>query len=160
MPPQSNVRRLAMQLLYQIDLTGDTDRQQLAGAMDEEFDTESTRSGALDLALAAWENHSQADQQIAQLTPDWPTHRQPPVDRAILRLAHYEMQSGRAPVKVVINEAVELAKLYCASDSPAFINGVLDKLVRPLLQAGSAPVPPAPKEVDADQWLDDAMHDQ
>ena len=65
-----------------------------------------------------------------QLAPDWPTHRQPPLDRAILRLAHYEMTSGHAPIKVAINEAVELAKNYCAERSPPFINGVLDKMAR------------------------------
>lgn len=156
MPLQRNVRRLAMQLLYQIDLTGDADRQQLVGSMDEEFDDAVTRSRALELALAAWAGHEQADQQIVRLTPEWPTHRQPPVDRAILRLAHHEMFSGQVPVKVAINEAVELAKAYCASDSPAFVNAVLDKLAR-RGDVPPAPVTPAAEPVDAEQWLDDAM---
>ena len=64
------------------------------------------------------------------LAPKWPTHRQPAVDRAILRLAYHEMKSGRTPIKVVINEAVELAKGYCSKESPPFINGVLDKMAR------------------------------
>ncbi len=101
------------------------------------------------------------------LTPDWPTHRQPPVDRAILRLAHHEMVSGHAPVKVAINEGVELAKRYADKESPAFINGVLDKLAKRLEQDGLLPdkpqeeqAPPPPAH-DGQQWLADALrHEQ
>ncbi len=64
-------------------------------------------------------------------------NRQPPVDRAILRLAYHELTSGHAPPKVVINEAVELAKKFGAEQSPAFINGVLDKLARQLSGAAA-----------------------
>ena len=99
-----------------------------------------------------------SDEKATALAPDWPTHRQPPVDRAILRLAYYEMTSGHAPVKVAINEAVELAKQFGSEQSPPFINGVLDKLARAI----NAPEPAEPTEPqpappgDADAWLDDA----
>ena len=52
------------------------------------------------------------------------------MDRAILRLAHYEMTSGRTNPKVVVNEAVELAKEFSTERSPAFVNGVLDKVLK------------------------------
>ena len=126
------IRRLAMQVLYQIDATGECDREALAETIDETHDPPDVCREGLALALSAWADREQADALVAELTPAWPTHRQPPVDRAILRLACHEMRCGRTPAKVAINEAVELAKRYADHASPAFINGVLDKLARRL----------------------------
>jgi N utilization substance protein B len=168
-PTRRDLRRLAMQVLYQLDVTSPKHNpghaptvlpsaEDLAEALDEEHDSLATRKKAAQLALVAWADHEQADEQVTQLSPDWPTHRQPPVDRAILRLAYYEMNSGHAPVKVAINEAVELAKQFGSEQSPPFINGVLDKLARAI----NAPEPAEPTEPqpappgDADAWLDDA----
>ena len=139
MPHRRDLRRLAMQVLYQLDLTAPRHKpghaptvlpspDDLAEALDEEHDTLAVRKKAAELALQAWADHDSADAKIIELAPDWPTHRQPPVDRAILRLAYYEMPSGHAPVKVAINEAVELAKQFGSEHSPPFINGVLDKI--------------------------------
>jgi Transcription termination factor len=52
------------------------------------------------------------------------------VDRALLRLAHYEMTSGRTPPRVVVNETVELAKHFSTEKAPAFINALLDKVMK------------------------------
>jgi len=159
-----DVRRLAMQLLYQIDVTGELDRQTILDNVDEEHDKdEAVRAEAVDLALRAWVTHGTADERVGELAPDWPTHRQPPVDRAILRLAHHEMASSRVPVKVAINEAVELAKQYCAEQSPMFINGVLDKLAKQVRATGEATPEAENAEQTAeggggnDDWLADAM---
>jgi N utilization substance protein B len=170
-PSRRDLRRLAMQVLYQLDITAPKHNpghaptvlpsaEELAEALDEEHDTLPTRKKAAELALLAWADHSQADERIAALSPDWPTHRQPPVDRAILRLAYYEMKSGHAPVKVAINEAVELAKQFGSEQSPPFINGVLDKLAKNLDAPPPAEEPIAPEAApptDADAWLDDAI---
>ena len=129
MKKRRDVRRLAMQVLYQIDVGAQSESTVLADSLDQEFDPPDVRAEALELALAAWQRRAVADQFLSELAQDWPTHRQPPVDRAILRLAYYEITSGHAPVKVAINEAVELAKQYSSEQSPAFINGVLDKIV-------------------------------
>ncbi len=69
---------------------------------------------------------------MAALAPEWPTYRQPVVDRNILRLAYFEIESGQTPPKVAINEAVELAREFSTQKSPAFVNGVLDKIMRNL----------------------------
>ena len=130
-----DIRRLAMQALYQIDmarLNGPRPRTEILDRLDADHDPLEVREAGTDLALQAWAGHAAADEAIASLATDWPTHRQPPVDRAILRLAWHEMTSGCVPVKVAINEAVELAKSYCSEQSPAFINGVLDKLAKAL----------------------------
>ena len=129
MPNREDIRRLAMQVLYQIDLRGQVDRQAIVA---DGPDRQKVCEAAFDLAEGAWANRLEADRAAGQLAPDWPTHRQPPLDRAILRLAHFEMTSGHAPVKVAINEAVNLAKQFCAAESPPFINGVLDKMARGL----------------------------
>lgn len=158
-----------MQVLYQLDLRGTENvptAQVLAESLDDEHDPEATRVLAAEVALAAWATHQDADEQVAKLAPDWPTHRQPPVDRAILRLAYYEITTGYAPAKVAINEAVELAKAFCAEQTPAFINGVLDKLAKqhaahadalPPAEPASAGGPPTPPP-NAEDWLDDAVN--
>jgi len=141
-----------MQVLYQIDLRGEADIPAIAAGLRDGPDKLVVQENALALATAAWADHPKADVLIVELAPAWPTHRQPPVDRAILRLAYHEMISGHAPVKVVINEAVELSKDYCSEHSPAFVNGVLDKMAKRL--AGQIP-PPQPYGGDA--WLQDAV---
>ena len=161
MDRRRQIRELAMQVLYQVDLTGACDRETLLQNLadcEEPAPEASVRESGVDLALAAWHRRGEADAHIAELAPDWPTHRQPPVDRAILRLACCEMVSGHAPVSVAINEAVELAKRFCGEASPAFINGVLDKLARRI----ELPDQPGPRgeASDPDAWLRDAKRDE
>jgi len=163
-----------MQVLYQLDVTAPRHKpgrpptvvpsiDELAEALDEDHDSLATRRFAATLALEAWATRPAADEKVAALAPDWPTHRQPPVDRAILRLAYYEMISGHAPVKVAINEAVELAKQFGSEQSPPFINGVLDKIAKTINApdqagvAGDAQRATEQKPSDEDAWLDDAI---
>lgn len=92
------------------------------------------RRGELDkadrLARGAYDNRADADAELDELSPDWPTHRRPAVDRAVLRLAHHELTEGAVPVGVAINEAVELARAFSTESSPAFINGLLGKIAQ------------------------------
>ena len=149
-----------MQLIYQIDMRGIDDAAAIRDALDVTERDAGMHDEAFELAQAAWAHHDQADQHVLTLAPDWPTYRQPPVDRAILRMAFHEMVSGRVPAKVAINEAIELAKQYGAEESPAFINGVLDKIYRELEAAGRIPAVAArPAAPDADDWLADATND-
>jgi N utilization substance protein B len=159
MPHRKHIRRLAMQLLYQFDLRAETDRDAIAQLSDDSYDSAEIVDAAFDLAVKAWDGREKVDALVTELAPDWPTYRQPPVDRAILRLAYYEMISGHAPVKVAINEAVQLAKHYAAEQSPAFVNGVLDKIAKQL------DAPPAEAAGESDEatkspdeaWLNDAV---
>lgn len=127
---QRQIRRLAMQLLYQIDLRGEEDFALILKGLEDEPDPKDVRSQATALTEAAWHHHALADESASQLAPHWPTHRQPPVDRAILRLAFYEITSNTCPTNVAINEAVELAKQFSSEQAPAFINGLLDKMAK------------------------------
>lgn len=79
------------------------------------------------LVNGAWEQREQLDRLIEQAAPHWPLYQMPPVDKAILRLAIWELRfhAQPAPPKAVINEAVELAKHFGGDQSGRFVNGVL-----------------------------------
>ena len=103
---------------------------------------------AVSMAIGAWENRSASDQWTLRLAPQWPTRRQPGVDRNILRLAVWEMTHADTPPKVVIDEAIEMAKRFSTEHSPAFVNGVLDAVLREIrtltAEPAAAAVPPPP----------------
>ncbi len=155
-----------MQLLYQVDLRGEADFPAMGESLalfDDGPDSPETRRDGLALAQRAWHDHLAADTLATELAPAWPTHRQPPVDRALLRLAYHELVSGYAPVKVAINEAIELAKEYGSQQSPAFVNGVLDKMAKTLASQGLIPTSASnPSSLatavnHGDPWLTDAL---
>lgn len=85
---------------------------------------------AMNAATGAWEQREIIDQRIERLAPNWPIRRQPAVDRSVLRLAVWEMTNTDTPPKVVIDEAIELAKEFSTEQSAAFVNGVLDAVHR------------------------------
>jgi len=139
------IRRLALQALYQLDArardTDEADRQVIRESLlDEQPGADPVAAAeradkALALAVGAWEARESADDLVRELAPTWPPERQPAIDRAIMRLAHYEMTSDAAPPKVAVNEAIELAKRYSTERSPAFLNGILDKALKRLAGA-------------------------
>lgn len=148
-----DIRRLAFQALFQIDAhlpagagagrPSDADLAAVRASLEEtEGLTAAEREAAFNLALAAFDHRAAADAAMTELAPAWPTHRQAAVDRAILRLAHYEMTTGRTPPKVAVNEAVELAKVFSTDRSPAFINALLDKVLKRLAAPGPAGAQP------------------
>ena len=134
-----NVRRCALQALYQFDAGSDSTPDIVRESLGESAGDEATHQAGFALATEAWEHRAEADAAVAALSPDWPTHRQPVVDRNILRLAFYEMTRGGTPPKVAINEAVELAKEFATDRSPMFINGVLDKIFKSMRDRESPP---------------------
>lgn len=115
-----------MQVLFLWDTNGERDAQlaqQLAN--DAPLADEERRAG-LQMADDAWSARETSDAWIARLAPQWPPRRQPGVDRSILRLAVWELTAAPTPPKVVLDEAIEMAKSFSTEQSPAFINGVLD----------------------------------
>lgn len=124
-------RRLAMQALF----TADTARESLERALDnlfaEENLLEETRAFARHLATAASSRLAEIDELIKEYSRDWPVARLGAVDRAILRLAIYELRFEKdTPPAVAINEAIELAKRYAGAESAKFINGILGAIVK------------------------------
>ena len=140
MPTPRDIRRLAFSALFQLDAQGEEALDAVRASLDESGDASDgplrpqDRDKAFEFAKAAFDQRMEADREVAALSPGWPPNRQPAADRAIIRLAHYEMTSGRTAPKVVVNEAVELAKEFSTERSPAFVNGVLDKILKRVLR--------------------------
>lgn len=136
------IRRLAFQGLYELDARAVESRGELEASLASTAEEASPElrapkvERAAELAWSAYEARRASDALVGELAPEWPVHRRPAVDRAILRLAVFEMTSGRVPVKVAVNEAVELAKRFSTDRSPAFVNGVLDRIMRSLRERG------------------------
>lgn len=84
-----------------------------------------TQPGLPELAREVMRNESVLDQEIEAAAPSWPIEKINKIDLAILRLAVYELKNADTPPKVIIDEAVELAKEYGSESSPSFVNGVL-----------------------------------
>lgn len=130
-----DMRRCAIQAMYQFDFGHTDSPDTVRASLDDSPGSNAARQAGFDLALRAWEHHADADTAITEFSPDWPVYRQPVIDRNILRLAHYEMLHTDNPPKLTINDAVELAREFSTEKSPAFINGVLDRIYRTLREA-------------------------
>jgi N utilization substance protein B len=125
-------RAYALQLLYARDGDVATDVAGSAGNWATEFELEIEPAAftfARDLVAAAATRGAEIDEHIASASKNWRIDRMSRVDRNILRLGACELIAFRdVPVKVVINEAVELAKRFGTAESSAFVNGVLDRI--------------------------------
>ncbi len=132
-----------MQALFQRDAQGEVFDQNVDGFLMAEGLTGRDLLFVRQCFDSAVESHDMIDHQLAQASANWSVPRMPPVDRAILRLAVCELLILQdAPPKVIINEAVELAREYGAKESPQFVNGVLDAIWKQL----SAVQPPAQRD--------------
>ncbi len=115
-------------MLYQREITGDDVNRILAESSYSDEDGEPSEYSRR-LALRAEEHLSEIDAEIEGTSENWSLIRMPFVDRNILRLAVYEILfEPEVPDSVVINEAIEMAKLYGGEDSSKFVNGVLGKI--------------------------------
>ncbi|MGE5187215.1 MAG: transcription antitermination factor NusB, partial [Acidobacteriota bacterium] len=125
-------RAYALQLLYARDGDPSTDVVDVAGRWASELELEvdgPAQAFARELVAAAVARGAEVDELIAGASKNWRIDRMSRVDRNILRLGACELLAFRdVPVKVVINEAVELAKRFGTAESSAFVNGVLDRI--------------------------------
>lgn len=126
------VRIAAMQLLFEVDATDhaiDTTLERYL--QDEELPPDGKRF-LHRLVYGVWEHFPYLDRIIEEAAPNWPVSQMPGVDKAILRIALYEIlidDTEQTPIKAVINEAVELAKHFGSDNSSRFVNGVLGTVV-------------------------------
>ena len=135
-------RRLAMQVLFVWDAAGtatDSEAEHVTAdatrdvnAVNEAAVREAheARQRARAAATSAWEQRLAIDELLERIAPHWPPRRMPAVDRAILRLATWELHNTQTPPRVVLDEAIELAREFSTADSPRFVNGVLDAVLR------------------------------
>ena len=129
-------RAFALQILYAADAAGGVDVDAATRAWGDAFELDVDDAGrefARDLARQTIEHLPAVDEIIAGASKNWRLDRMARVDRNILRLAACELKYVvDVPVKVVINEAVELAKRFGTAESPAFVNGILDRIAAAL----------------------------
>lgn len=126
-------RELALNVLYQVDVAKLPAEEALSTAIENARLEAAAAEFAVDLVNGTLRNLQSLDATIERLLVGWETHRQPAVDRNILRMAIYEMlQLDHIPLSVSINEAVDLAKKFSTEESGRFVNGVLGTLAREL----------------------------
>ena len=130
MGSRTKARECALQALYQLDTSGGDAQTALAGILAhfEEVDAETT-SFASALVRGVQLDRMAIDDVITRSSTNWKIDRMARVDRNILRLAVFELlRRGDVPVRVTLNEAIELGKKYGSEESSAFVNGVLDRV--------------------------------
>ena len=130
---RTKARERALQALYQIDVAA-TDLDEALARFWPSF--EPVEREVMDLAevlvRGVAEHRRAVDDTIERISTNWRLDRMAKVDRNVLRLAVYELLRTDVPVKVVINEAIELGKKYGAEGTGAFVNGVLDRVAADL----------------------------
>jgi len=119
-------RTLALQALYEIDTVGHEAEGVVTRLLAEARLSEENAAFTRELVSGVVQNKEKIDRNIRSFAPAWPIEQIPAVDRNILRLAIFEiLLDNKVPVKVAINEAVELAKTFGSESSSKFVNGVL-----------------------------------
>ncbi|MCJ7512491.1 MAG: transcription antitermination factor NusB [Anaerolineales bacterium] len=123
-------RTLALQTLYEVDSVGHAAEAVIARHIDENSALGDEGVAFFrQLVLGTLQLSGALDRLIAESAPEWPVNELAVIERNILRLAIWEFAvSGQTPLKVAINEAVELAKLFGSDSAPRFVNGVLGTL--------------------------------
>jgi transcription antitermination protein NusB len=114
-------RRTAVFLLYQWDVTG----KPLTSLYDGEID-----EYARELAEGVAARAAELDERITAASEGWAADRLGAVERNVLRVAIYELDTGSVPPEVAINEAVELAKRYASDEAAKLVNGILGRIQR------------------------------
>ena len=129
MKPRTKARSIALQALYEIDVVNHPPEAVLAARLENDALDAKLASFTSQIVLGVAPMFETLDQFIAEHAPEWPLDQVAVVDRNILRIALSEFAVyGQTPIKVAINEAVELAKTYGSDSTPRFVNGVLGSL--------------------------------
>lgn len=128
MGTRRQARESALQMLYQFELSGG-DPEVLLGSEVMDGLSPEVRDFATDLVKGVRDNLAEIDGLIQSHSTNWKLARMAAVDKNILRVAVFELKNrSDIPVKVTINEAVEIAKKFGSTDSGAFVNGILDNI--------------------------------
>jgi N utilization substance protein B len=124
-------RRMAAQALYALDMNPQLSPADAATRAWEEGSEDGERAFLDALVLGAWRRRAEIDQVIERVSRNWKLSRMDRVDRSILRLGVHELlDRSETPAPVILDESIELAKEFGAPGSPAFVNGILDRVAR------------------------------
>ncbi|MFO7942734.1 MAG: transcription antitermination factor NusB [Anaerolineales bacterium] len=129
MKKRTKARAIALQTLFELDITDHPLGTVLKNRIADSSLDEDLIYFIHDIVHGVWPNTSELDRFIAEHAPEWPLDQVAVIDRNILRIALWELAvNNNTPLKVVINEAVELAKTYGSDSASRFVNGVLGSL--------------------------------
>ena len=153
MKVRRRARIVAFQALFEIDSVGHDPTYAIYMRLGEEGLPPEGEAFCRELAHGVLRHREVLDRIIQRIAPEWPIAQMAITDRNILRMAAYEvLYTTETPTKVVINEAVELAKLFGSDSSGRFVNGVLGTLVakrREYAHEASAAAPPTSRADEA-----------
>jgi N utilization substance protein B len=129
MKSRTKARSVALQVLYEVDLTGHLPGEVLSERLEDEPLEKNLADFTQMIVSGVYPLIDKLDNFIAQHAPEWPLDQVAVIDRNILRISLWEFAvENCTPVKVAINEAIELAKVYGSDSAPRFVNGVLGAL--------------------------------
>jgi transcription antitermination protein NusB len=129
MKSRTRARSVALQALYEIDMTGHAPVAALQERLLDEPMDPLLEEFAHQIVFGVLPITGELDAFIAQHAPEWPMDQVALIDRNIIRIAMWEFAvAGLTPIKVAINEAIEMAKIYGSDSTPRFVNGVLGAL--------------------------------
>jgi N utilization substance protein B len=144
MKTRRHARRTTLETLYEFDIADHPPDEVLERRIEANPMERAGAEFAAQLVHGVIEYQDHMDRLIARYAPEWPLDQMAVIDRNILRIAIYEfLITNETPVKVAINEAVELAKVYGSDSAPRFINGVLGTLADHLSELKSEVEPMA-----------------
>ena len=124
-------RELALKFLYQTEFNSENSRLELDSFCERLSVSEEIKSFAQELIKKLLLHEKEVDELLKKISANWPQDRMAIIDRNILRLGISELLfDSTTPPKVVINEAIEIAKKFGTNESPDFINGILDKIFK------------------------------
>ena len=129
MKSRTKARSVALQALYEIIMTGHNPGQVIEERLVEMPLEGDLAQFASEIVIGVSSLSTKLDDFISQHAPEWPLDQVAAIDLTILRIALWEFGvQGKTPIKVAINEAIELAKVYGSDSTPRFVNGVLGSL--------------------------------
>jgi N utilization substance protein B len=129
--PRRLARELVLQSLYASESGESQPEQSFTEIIKDHKLSKKNVQFARTLFSLTMQNRDWANEQIAKLSENWDVDRIAAIDRTILRMAIVELEHiSDTPIKVVLNEAIELAHKFSTSDSPGFVNGILDGYVK------------------------------
>jgi N utilization substance protein B len=121
-------REIALQALYQMEITREESEQALANFAERSEASPQAKSFALELVRGVIAERAAIDALVAEASDNWRVERLSRIDLNVIRVAVYELTSMNLPLEIAINEAVEVARRFGTGESTAFVNGVLDQI--------------------------------
>ncbi|QDU56393.1 transcription antitermination factor NusB [Aeoliella mucimassa] len=125
---RSRAREVALQILFEDDVNPRDTAEALTSFVQSRLKSEKMEDFCLSLILGVRRRQREIDDQLNNVAQNWTVGRMASTDRNVLRLGAYELLYTETPYRVVINEAVELAKRFGNANSAQFVNGILDKV--------------------------------